>query len=415
MMTARSAIMFAAFAAVSGVVSPTSGESLPFSDLADVRGPYDGVGAEGEALYVCTLGNADGWPICAYWSSARTERSPLFGYGWCIPALESRFYSIDERRWAFHQPDGYVRIFVRAERGKSNVLFGGSAWTATLDGDSARIVADPGDGGPKSVFAFSQGRLVGMSCEEGDFRIGYKDRVAERIVSRGKTVLEIVRRKPPSSGVELRFNGNMKNRVVAICRDAPVFVADGDSEAVRTEQRKCLAELTMPDGRKIPFSYGGDGEEAFFSAADDRWTWDPRSRLVVSHGEWAYRNDGGKSVRRGGDMYHTPSFSRIKSDGKWEGCSLNRNTGVREESFVDGSSRRSQVFTSGPFAWRRVRWIEETPRDGGMVRTDFTYDEQGRLVFRRVREEGGSTEESWFDGSGDVVRRRVDGKVVMKK
>ena len=108
-------------------VSPACGESLPFARLDDLRGPYEGVGAAGDAFYIHALGKAGKWPICAYWSSARTERSPLLGFGWSIPALESTFAPLDERRWVFRQPDGFARILVNNTRKSDDVLSGGTA------------------------------------------------------------------------------------------------------------------------------------------------------------------------------------------------------------------------------------------------------------------------------------------------
>ena len=46
----------------------------------------------------------------------------MFGMGWSVPALESRFVPLDERRWAFYQPDGFVRIFVIPKRGDGKTL-----------------------------------------------------------------------------------------------------------------------------------------------------------------------------------------------------------------------------------------------------------------------------------------------------
>ena len=212
-----------------------AGESLPFAGLDDLRGPYDGVGAAGDALYILPLGDAGGWPIRAYWSSARTESSPVLGYGWSIPALESKFVQLDERRWAFHQPDGFVRVFIRRPRDGAGTLYGGDAWTAVLKNDAIRVTADPGDGGPKSVFAFQHGRLVRMTCEEGDFEIKYSGRVADRIVSRGKTVLEVVRRPSPGSSppaeaaAVLRFGGGAQ--VSAVRRPISVFRESGDGNS----------------------------------------------------------------------------------------------------------------------------------------------------------------------------------------
>ena len=212
------------------------GASLPFAGLDDLRGPYEGTGVSGEALHVQPLGDAGGWPICAYWSSARTERSPLLGFGWSVPALESRFVPLDERRWGFYQPDGYLRIFVRATPGDDSVLTGGSAWAAVCKGDAIRVTADPHDGGPKSEFHFRQGRLVRMSCEEGDFEIKYTGRSADRIVSRGKTLLEVTRETSPEDRVTFRFNGG-RSRVVATCRPAVAFGVQGASSAWRRRRR----------------------------------------------------------------------------------------------------------------------------------------------------------------------------------
>ena len=97
--------------------SHVGGASLPFEGLDDLRGPYEGTGTFGEALYVLPLGKAGNWPIRAVWSSAHSSSSPYLGFGWRIPALESRFVRLDERRSAFYQPDGYVRIFVPVKNG----------------------------------------------------------------------------------------------------------------------------------------------------------------------------------------------------------------------------------------------------------------------------------------------------------
>ena len=96
----------------------SAGESLPFERLDDIRGPFEGTGIRGDALYVRELGRVGKLPLQAYWSSVRLNNSPLLGFGWCIPLLESKFVKADERRWAFDQPDGYVRIFIKASDNK---------------------------------------------------------------------------------------------------------------------------------------------------------------------------------------------------------------------------------------------------------------------------------------------------------
>ncbi len=392
------------------VLLPAVGESLPFAGLDDLRGPYEGTGVSGEAFHVQPLGDAGGWPIRAFWSSGRTARSPWLGFGWSIPALESRFVPLDERRWAFYQPDGYRRIFVRASKDDDNVLTGGSAWTAVRKDDSIRVTADPHDGGPKSEFVFRQGRLVRMSCEEGDFEIKYTGRTADRIVSRGKTLLEVTRDTSPEERVTFRFNGG-RAQVVATCLPATVFGAQGASSSASSSQEKCLATLQTVDGL-VSFTYGGERDEAFFSAGGTRWTWDPRTRKILTCGDWIYTIE--ESEREEGE----PSFSRHKADGCRESYICDRKTGLYVQQFTNGASRARKVFTSGPLAYRRVRWTKETDQNGASVRSDYTYDESGRVVYRRITRTGGEqdeTDEVWLDAAGKIFRRRVNGEEAPEK
>ena len=393
--------------------APAAGESLPFSGLDDLRGPYEGTGAFGEALHVQPLGTAGNWPICAVWSSGRTTRSPLLGFGWSVPALESRFVPLDVNRWAFYQPDGYVRIFVRAGQGDDNMLTGGPAWTAVLKDDLIRVTADPHDGGPKSEFSFRQGRLVSMSCEEGSFNIKYSGRVADGITSRGQSVLEVVRETSPEKRTVFRFNGG-RSQTVAVCRPATVFGTQGESAAAISSQENCLASLQTPDGT-VDFSYGGDNGEAAFQAGNARWTWDPRTRKILSCGDWIYTI--GETKSHEDEVRETPTFDRRHADGRHESYANNRKTGLCVQEFTNGTSRAYKVFTSGPLAYRRARWTKETGSDGSSVRTDYTYNEAGRVVYRRITREGedAGTDEVWLDESGAIFRRRVNGKEVPLK
>lgn len=82
--------------------------------------------------------------------------------------------------------------------------------------------------------------------------------------------------------------------------------------------------------------------------------------------------------------------------------------------FTNGTRRASLVFTSGPLAYRRVRWMEVTKRDGDSARADYTYDEAGRVVYRRFTREGKKSkkDEMWLDQTGRIVRWRVNGEEV---
>ena len=392
------------FALILPVLLPVAGESLPFTELDDIRGPYVGTGAAGDALYVHPLGMVGKWPIRAYWSSARAERSPLLGFGWSIPALEAMFVPLDERRWVFRQPDGFARIFVRAARENESVLSGGSAWTATVRGDTIRVTADPRNGRPKAEFTFSHGRMVRMVCEEGEFDIVYSGRIAEKISSRGKVLLEIVRKE--DGQVIFRFNGG-KSQTVATFRLATVFPGTLVDAAPVPTQEKCVASFAAPGGT-VSFDYGGTVDEAFFKANGEMWRWCPRSRRILWHDGWTY------TVTEPKNEWAEPAFTRIREDGRKECHSYDRKSGLLVQQLPDGSRRECRMFTSGPLAWRRARWIKDIKSDDTCVRTDFAYDEAGHVFYRRTTQEGvsGSKEELWFNEKGEAIRRRLNDEEV---
>jgi len=387
--------------------SHVGGASLPFEGLDDLRGPYEGTGAFGEALYVLPLGMAGDWPIRAVWSSAHSSSSPHLGFGWRIPALESRFVRLDERRSAFYQPDGYVRIFVPVKNGGGNVLTGGAAWEAVVDGHSVRVTADPRDGSPKSMFFFSNGRLVRMECEEGSFEIKYEGRVASGIVSQGRTLLKVVRHSSPEKSTEFRFAG-ANSRTIAVCSPATVFKKPEDSRSAPEElQEDCLASLRNADGTTVEFSYGVEAGRAFFSAGGLRWTWDPGTRKILGCGDWSYTI----GAAHGEDE---PTFSRRNADGRRESYSCSRKTGLVKRRFANGTIVEYRMFTSGPLAYRRVRWMRKTRGDGSSVYAEYKYNKDRRLCYRKASREGRKAvvDEVWLDDDGRVVRRRVDGKEV---
>ncbi len=381
-----------------------SAASLPFADLADVSGPYEGTGARGDAFYTCKLGDAGNLPVCAFWSSARLERSPFFGLGWCIPLLESRFEPAGDGCWRFQQPDGFVRMFIKPENGDGRTLSGGRAWTAVVDGDNARVVADVEDGGVKSEFHFVKGRMIRMVCEEGDFEIRYSKGVAERIVSGGKTLLSISIQGGTTRKLDFSFNGG-RERALASCRESRLFGERGDSYAVLSIQEFCLAELILNDGTKTEFGYSGEGVEAFFAAGDRRWVWDPSSRRIISYGKWRF------TIGEPKEVWNEPSFTRKDVTGGEDFFLNDRKTGIRTERFADGGARSCRVFTSGPLVGRRLRWIERKNADGVPMRAYYVYDGEGRLFYRRAtRGKDNELVETWYDHDGLMTRRRVKGE-----
>ncbi len=396
----------------------SAGESLPFERLDDIRGPFEGTGIRGDALYVRELGRVGKLPLQAYWSSARLKNSPLLGFGWCIPLLESKFIKADERRWAFYQPDGYVRIFIKtsdnretAETAKENALTltGGSAWSAKIQNENTTVVASPADGGVPSRFVFQRGRLIRMTCEEGDYEIKYLNNKIDQVVSRGKTLLKIIRRQRPSNQVIFDFGEN--RRIVAELREAGVFAetVQDVSAAPDAVKKLCLASLKTADGKTVNFTYGTDPGEVVFAAGKECFVWDAYTRCLKSHGGWNYNI----SKDAGGEE---PSFERSLADGRSEFYHYNRSSGLRRRRFADGGSYECQLSTSGRFAYRQIRWKCMKKADGTFRRTEYTYNlNSDRLYYRSTIDntKGEETREQvWFDEDGRVSRRKVNGEEI---
>ena len=399
----RSKIIHIAWIVSALIAGLSKAESLPFDGLDDIRGPFEGTGIRGDAFYMLALGNAAGLPIRAYWSSANVGSSSVLGFGWSIPAFESRFIPLDEGgRWAFHQPDGYVRIFTRSRRKKAGpsaekefTLYGGPAWRAQVKGRRVTVTADPGDGGAPSKFHFQNGRLVRMSCEEGDFEFKYIGRKFDQIVSQGETAVKFI---PAGKGKEesalvINEKDGVK-RIAVVLRPAAVFARREKEETPRTDKRNCLSSLALPGREKLEFSYGSDPENVTFTAGDSQWTWDARTGFIKSHNGWNYDIAAPKTE------FDEPRFFRENAAGDQEIHWYERSKGRLLRKFRDGSMLVRQMHTSGHMAYRRVRFERRTNPDGSVRDTEFDWDEQGRLFCKRVtsNESGEEKTEEFFYG-----------------
>lgn len=387
----------------SAMAPQLAAESLPFARLSDICGPFEGTGVRGDAFYRHRLGRVGKWTICAYWSSMNRGYSPFLGRGWCIPALESTFVQIDERRWLFRQPDGYERIFVVSAKKGKNMLNGGPAWKADVEGDRISVVADPGDGGIPSKFEFLYGRLIRMSCEEGEFLIKYSGRVASQIVSKGKILLNVERKSQPEAQTVFQFGEYQ--RITASLKPASVVEYDEEGVSSTVTMRPALASF-VTGGKKTVFSHSIVGTTGTFTCGRQTMTWDVGTGFIRSLNDWSYeiemKEDGGEE----------PSYCRRHSDGRREIYHYNRTDGVLSRHYADGSARIRQMFTSGPLAYRRVRWNRTVNPDGTCRQTDYSYDGDGRLYYSRTtdNEKGDETKvECWYNPSGTVKKRRVDG------
>ena len=107
-------------------------------------------------------------------------------------------------------------------------------------------------------------------------------------------------------------------------------------------------------------------------------------------------------------------FERFSADGRSEFYHYNRSSGLRRRRFADGSYHECQLFTSGPFAYRHIRWKCTKRADGTFRRTEYTYDNSGRIFYRFTIDNTNGTETKekvWFE-AGRTIRRQVNGKEV---
>ena len=169
--------------------------------------------------------------------------------------------------------------------------------------------------------------------------------------------------------------------------------------------RPALASL-VTGGKKTVFSYSIAGTTGTFTCGRQTMTWDVGTGFIRSLNDWSYeiemKEDGGEE----------PSYCRRHSDGRREIYHYNRTDGVLSRHYADGSARIRQMFTSGPLAYRRVRWNRTVNPDGTCRQTDYSYDGDGRLYYSRTtdNEKGDETKvECWYNPSGTVKKRRVDG------
>lgn len=373
------------------LASPVAGESFSFDGLRGLAGVFDGIDTVGHAFLVEKLGDVGGIPLCACWTSDRSLQSAFLGEGWRIPLLESRMVPLDEKTYEFLQPDGLKRD-IRISRDSAERLTSNRVWTGRVKGDEISLLGDVGDSTSRIELSFRQGRLARMKTEEGSFDFSYAGRTLEKINSKGKNLLTVVKDARDSSRVEFVFSG--KERVTA------VKTADG-------------LELTWSDGRKKVFERGTVGEAASLKMSGRTFTWDRYTGKILTYDGWTY------SFGEAKPDWNNPPIHRSHMDGTKESYWFNLANGKGEYFAPDGSKYRWARFPSGDL-YGLMRWSEKSRGGELMHRSEFSYDSSRRLVYDRfargAAEREGSElpalEERWYAQNGTVRRRRVDGKDV---
>lgn len=365
-------------------------ESFLFENLSGLAGPFEGVDAAGRAFLVEKLGDVGSIPLFVYRSSDESAPHGLLGPGWHIPLLESRIVPVDEKTYEFLQPDG-LRRDIRVSRDNAEVLTSSRVWTGRAKGDEVSLQGDVG-GGERYALSFRQGRLTRMKVEEGTFDFSYAGRSPEKVSSRGRTLLTVVRDARNAAKIDFVFAGGQR------------VSAERTAEQVR---------ITWPDGREKTFVKGMVGEAESLKVGELLVTWDRYSRKLMSFGEWTY------TVGKAKPDWNTPSIERVSHDGRREFYWFNLANGRGEYRQSDGTTYRWARFPSGDF-YGLMRWSEKTRKGQLLHRNDYSYDSGRHVVYNRLARGGEECEEQslpaleerWFAADGTVRRVRVDGKDV---
>lgn len=370
--------------------------SLAYEALRGMKGPFEGIDADGHVFIAVRLGSAGKIPVWACFSSGCKSASPVLGRGWRIPFFESRMEPVNDEWFVLKQPDGAERYF-RKDRQAEGRLYGGSVWSGRMKGEEIRLAADAGDGMKPLELVFRRGRLAHLEASEGVYDFVYNGRALERVASNGS---DVVRVKPDSRNPEVTTLQFRTSRVT--CRRAAVPWYAGSAQL---EDESTLVELVRPDGVKT-FSYSFDGLEGeFLGAKTVKARWNVTTGFATAVNGWRY------FVTPTGDG--SPSIARIDSEGDRESFSFNRTTGLQVYEDKEGYVHTWKKFTSGGLV-SRVRWYERTRGGATVERIDFSYDECARVVYCRIEtpeaSEGPRLVERWFDAAGRMTRERCDGK-----
>lgn len=378
--------------------------SLHSKKLEGVRSRIDGVDRQGCALHVEHLGTIRlpfGNPIevVAYWHSAKSVTSPLFGAGWCLPLVESRFVPVDANHFDLYQPDGFVRRFSRNPKDKNEVGNGARRWRGRISGRIVKIWSHPecpyGQGEDGAEMVFRDGRLVQMRQEGVVINLSYVDGKFQNLSVNGKRKCEVTWFRGNEEGWAFTFEDG--NGLRAVIR--PSRIPDDQGNVVR---RGALADLRWSDGRIRRFVYGFEKPKVcFFKSPESTFTWNVDRRTIVRMDGWTYFVSG-EGVR-----WAEAKIRRENVDGRAEEYSFDIKTGLRIEESISGVRIVSRLFTSGVLLGQ-VRWREILRNEGLEERSEYAYDENCRLVYVK-RIVGGNYTEQWMNSKGKLTKTRDNG------
>lgn len=371
---------------------------------------FNGVDDSGKVLYTNSLGDVDvgdgiSIPLTIMFKSSWHKDSPVLGYGWMMPLLESNFAQIDENHFQMRQPGGWFRNFVRL-KDNPNILDGGS-WKAEIKGDTIVAAADCGD-----TIVFKNGLINALHVSGKKLTFGYRDGVPSKITLADRTILEVLAsgNSPDEIVVRLADLSEIKLKL----KMRPVIQQLNGKNLV-TAQRPSLSEIERSDGTKISFEFGIDKEARPFMTAPLGFSilWDPATELALSDANYQYLFQFNKKDQE------TTILRNSKDGGVKEFWKHSKRTG--DKTWLDADSVQTELkqFSHGALIGlpRSLKTTNLVSGDSEILK--YSYDENG-LILRKTIEnfQNGKLlaekDTSFFRGeNGEIKDIRVNGKSIL--
>lgn len=378
--------------------------SLHSRQLEVLRSGIDGVDRQGYALHVEHLGTIQlpsGNPIelVAYWHSAKSVVSPLFGVGWTLPLVESRFVPVDANHFDLYQPDGVVRQFSRDPKNKNEIGNGTRRWRGRITGRIVKIWSHPeypyGQGEDGAEMMFRDGRLVLIKQKGTIITLSYLDGKFQSLTVNGKRELVVTKNKGDEEEWSFTFrNGEWFKAVIR-----PANIPNDQGRLV---QRRALSDILRAGGRIRRFTYGIEKRgRCFFKSPESMFVWNVDNRTISRMNGWTY------SVSGEGIRWTEAKIRRENATGQAEERSFDIKTGLLIEEDINGVRITSRLFTSGALSGQ-VRWREMFRKGVLIERFEYAYDENCRLVYMK-RIGGDRYSEQWFNSKGKLTKIRDNG------
>ena len=366
------------------------------------RNHFDGVDAYGHISYWERIGEVDcgeglSLPLQINFNSGRDSGapSPYLGQGWLLPLLESRFIQDDETHFHMVQPDGLNNRFLRGNSDE-RVLDGSAGWKAEIKSETITAWAACG-----WKLVFTSGHVASMTTPKGrqlDW-VYEGGRVSE--LREGSATRLKVQYGPDGRAAALSLPGG--KRILLALDKKPRVQSIGGQEVIAGVDSS-LSELTLADGQKRHFVFSTDekklptlkiegqksGQGTGATLEPSRLLgWDPQTRLASRDGDWNYQVIPNADPESG-----DAAITRTDATGEKEYWFKDKANGQETTQGVDGTKYVKSWCLDGSMRGR-LRKVLEVKDGVSRVASQFTYDQNGRLL-REVKYDDKGTKTELF-------------------